>query len=59
MRYALLYINRRLVTRSEELLVEAKSRDDAITVGNARMEHLGHRLKQYRKPVVIPVLGVV
>jgi hypothetical protein len=57
MQYVLTYKNRRLATRTEELIVEARSRDEAITVGNARMERFGHRLKQYRKPIVLPARG--
>lgn len=55
MDYQLTYVNRRLVTRTEEVRVTARSVPEAITAGNAHMERYGFRLKQFKKPVVKPV----
>lgn len=55
MQYQLTYVNRRLVTRTEEVHVTARSVNEAIAAGNARMEQYGFRLKQFKKPVVKPV----
>lgn len=55
MQFHLLYVSRRLVSRTEEVRVAARSRDEAIAAGNSLMERYGFNLKQFRKPQVRPI----
>ena len=52
MHYCLTYVNRRLVTRTEEVRISARSVPEAIAAGNSLMERHGFRLKQFKKPTV-------
>ena len=55
MHYRLTYVDRRIVTRTEEVRVSAKTPEEAIQEGNRLMERYGYRLKQYKKPQVRPI----
>lgn len=55
MQYRLVYHDRRIVTRTEEVRVSARSIPEAIAAGNQQMERYGFRLKQYKKPTVRPI----
>lgn len=50
--YVLTYTDRRLVTRSQIVRVDARNTEHAVALGNQTLERRGYRLRSYRRPTV-------